>query len=163
MTTTTEARTTRDARALITPAEFEGVTATVASNNPGMSQADAERITEEALKFVAAAAARPGGMKPSRTVDEGWHALILHTLVYEKLCGRLGRFVHHVPELPDPSRHDPEALDRSQARIAAAGFTVDRTLWLGPVDGMPVAAGCEHSINCGDSECSGNCSDTHPN
>ncbi|GAA3374758.1 hypothetical protein [Streptomyces racemochromogenes] len=163
MTITTEATATRDARSLITAEEFEGVAATVRDNNPDMAPADAERIVEEALKFVAAAAARPGGMRPSRTVDEGWHALILHTRVYARVCASLGRFVHHIPERPDPTRHDPSALDRTQANIVAAGFTVDRTLWLAPIKGMPVAAGCEHSQNCGDGECSGNCRDDHPN
>ncbi|MFD6874548.1 MULTISPECIES: hypothetical protein [unclassified Streptomyces] len=155
--------TIQDPRTLITRSEFEAVAATVGSNNPDMGQADAERITLEALKFVATAARFPGGMRPSRTVDEGWHALILHTKIYAKLCHDLGRFVHHIPELPDPTRHNPGALDRTQQRIAKAGFAVDAALWRGPLTGMPVAAQCEHSSNCGDTDCSGNCRDDHPN
>ncbi|WP_432116640.1 glycine-rich domain-containing protein [Streptomyces sp. S1] len=163
MSTTTITTTGADPRALISPAEFEGVTATVIDNNPGMTPADAARIVEEALKFVAAGARSPGGMRPSRTVDEGWHALILHTVVYAQLCQRLGRFVHHVPERPDPTRHDPTALERTQARIEEAGYTVDRTLWLGPSNGsIPVAATCEHT-SCGDANCELNCSTSHPN
>ncbi|MFI8104847.1 glycine-rich domain-containing protein [Streptomyces sp. NPDC086023] len=162
-TTTTATTTSLDARRLISPAEFEGVVATVLDNNEGMAPADAERITEEAIKFVATAARGRGGMRPSRTVDEGWHALILHTRVYAALCRRVGRFVHHIPERPDPTRHDPSALEATQARITAAGYEVDRTLWLGPSNGsVPVAAGCEHT-SCGDSNCEANCSETHPN
>ncbi|MFE2556687.1 glycine-rich domain-containing protein [Streptomyces sp. NPDC059352] len=153
----------KEARTLITTAEFDGVTATVVDNNPGMSETDAARIVEEALKFVAAGAQFPGGMRPSRTVDEGWHALILHTVVYEGLCARLGRFVHHVPERPDPTRHDPTALERTQARIEQAGYEADRTLWLGPSNGsIPVAASCEHT-SCGDANCELNCRTDHPN
>ncbi|MFE9737356.1 glycine-rich domain-containing protein [Streptomyces sp. NPDC006477] len=160
---TTTMQTIQDPRTLITPAAFAGVAATVVDNNPGMALTDAERIVEEALKFVGAAAQFPGGMRPSRTVDEGWHALILHTVVYEELCGRLGRFVHHVPERPDLTRHDPTALERTQARITQAGYTVDRTLWLGPSNGsVPVAAACEHT-SCGDANCEVSCSDSHPN
>ncbi|WP_327378029.1 hypothetical protein OG393_31125 [Streptomyces sp. NBC_01216] len=162
MSTTTTA-TARDPRTLITADEFSGVAATVLDNNPGMDPGDADRIVEEALKFVAAAVMFPGGMRPSRTVDEGWHALILHTLVYARLCKDLGLFVHHVPERPDRSRHNPGALEETQSRIVAAGFAVDRTLWLGPSNGsVPVAAECEHT-SCGDANCELNCSTSHPN
>ncbi|MFF9199941.1 glycine-rich domain-containing protein [Streptomyces sp. NPDC014779] len=160
---TTTSPAVRDAASLLSRTEFDGVTATVLGNNKGMSEADARRIVEEALKFVAAAAQFPGGMRPSKTVDEGWHALILHTRVYQQLCRNLGRFVHHVPERPDPTRHDPTALERTQARIVEAGYEVDRTLWLGPSNGsVPVAASCEHA-GCGDANCEANCSDAHPN
>ncbi|MGW6743802.1 glycine-rich domain-containing protein, partial [Streptomyces sp. NPDC055025] len=68
----------RDARSLLTAEEFAGVTSTVLRANPGMEQPLAERITLEALKFVATAAGRTSGhMAPSPVVDEGWHALIL--------------------------------------------------------------------------------------
>lgn len=49
-------------------------------NNPDMNDATAQRIVTEALKFVAAAAQFPTvKITPSNVVDEGWHALILHT------------------------------------------------------------------------------------
>ncbi|RSS79581.1 hypothetical protein EF918_16825 [Streptomyces sp. WAC06614] len=148
---------------MLTEDELEGVAATVASNNPDLSHRDAERITEEGLKFVAAAAQFPGNMRPSRTVDEGWHALILHTTVYARLCTELGRFVHHVPELPDPSRYTPGALDHTMERIRAAGFDIDPELWTGPLDGLPVAATCQHDNQCGDGNCGTGCRVDHPN
>ncbi|MFD8577129.1 hypothetical protein ACFV1H_17585 [Streptomyces virginiae] len=154
---------TRNAHALITNDEFAAVAATVGSNNPDMSWMNAERIVDEALKFVATAARFPGGMRPSRTVDEGWHALILHTLVYAKLCTQLGRFVHHVPELPDPSRYKPGALDHTISKIRDAGFEVDMELWTGPLEGIPVAANCQHDNQCADGNCSATCRDDHPN
>lgn len=154
---------TRSARALISRTEFEAVAATVASNNPDMSSADADRITEEGLKFVAAAAQFPGGMRPSRVVDEGWHALILHTIVYAQLATRLGRFVHHVPELPDPTRYTPGALDHTIDRIREAGFEVDMELWTAPLEGIPVAATCQHDNGCADGNCEANCRADHPN
>ncbi|AJE86597.1 hypothetical protein SLNWT_6221 [Streptomyces albus] len=80
-----------DVRALLTPAVFGGVVATVIDNNPGMEEGTAERIVVEALKFMDAAAQFPTvKITPSNVVDEGWHALILHTNLYEKLCERLG-------------------------------------------------------------------------
>lgn len=152
----------RNPRDLLTASAFEAVAATVQSNNPGMDVDVAERITAEALKFVAAAAVERGrGLRPSRTVDEGWHALILHTKVYAKLCARLGRFVHHVPERRDPTRHDAGALDRTQAAITAVGYRPDMTLWLGPTVGVPVAADCEHSgCSSACADCTGPCEST---
>jgi len=46
----------------------------------------AERIVAEGIKFVVAGGSNPShAMAPSRVVDEGWHALILHTQLYADL------------------------------------------------------------------------------
>ncbi len=136
-----------DARDLLTPTEFAGVAATVLRNNRDMDPVVAERITAEALKFLAAAAHSPGqGLRPSRIVDEGWHALILHTKVYANLCTQLGGFIHHVPEPPDSTRYNPGALERTQGAISEAGFEPGPMLWLAPGDpSILVAASCQHS------------------
>lgn len=157
--------TARAARSLLTAAQFTDVAATVGRNNPGMTTELTERITEEAVKFVAAAAAAPGqGLRPSRTVDEGWHALILHTQVYARLCAVLGGFIHHVPEPPNPARHDPSALVRTQEAIRNAGFTPDPMLWLAPGDpSILVAASCEHSEGGGEGTCTESCAPSGPN
>ncbi|SHI69310.1 glycine-rich domain-containing protein [Streptomyces sp. 3214.6] len=159
-TSTTQAAPATAARDLIPAEAFAGVVATVLDNNKGMDQALAERITDEALKFVAVCARRPGrGLRPSRIVDEGWHALILHTKVYEQLCTRLGRFVHHVPERPDPSRHNARELEYTKASIWEVGYEVDPMLWLAPTDtSIPVAADCEHTP-----QSCGSCMDGGPN
>ncbi|MEU8774416.1 hypothetical protein [Streptomyces sp. NPDC048606] len=142
---------TRDARDLLTPADLFAVIATVAKDNPDMGWTMAERVTLEGLKFVAAAATGARGIAPSRVVDEGWHALILHTAVYTGLCERLGGgFVHHYPELPASGRYDPEFIDRTMVAIEMAGYPVDRELWRGPDNGVTdVSATCQHSPNCG--------------
>ncbi|MFE9372504.1 glycine-rich domain-containing protein [Streptomyces sp. NPDC006711] len=99
-----------------------------------MSEATAERIVTEALKYVAAAAKFPTvPIQPSKVVDEGWHALILHTRLYARLCEGLGHFVNHFPERPGPERHDPNVLTRTVALLEQAGFTVDAELWTGPI------------------------------
>ncbi|MEU6172107.1 hypothetical protein ABZ832_09260 [Streptantibioticus parmotrematis] len=134
-------------RALLTPAAADAVRATILDNNPGMSQEIAGRVLDEALKFVAACATNHDQyLQPSRAVDEGWHALILHTTVYAALCDRLGGFVHHFPERPDPSRHNPEVMDNTVALIAQAGYTPDGDLWGAPGrELVTVAANCVHS------------------
>lgn len=134
-------------RALLADDELADVTATVRGNNPGMTTSIAERIVVEALAYVTACARTPGvSISPSRTVDEGWHALILHTALYARLCASLGVFVHHYPERPDPSRHDDEVMDRTVAAIEATGHTPDLELWRPPTDTrIPVAADCGHT------------------
>lgn len=135
----------RDPRDLIDPVAWESVTKTVLDGNPGMDRSLAERIVAEGLRFVVAAATTDIAIAPSRVVDEGWHALILHTAVYEQLCGAHGRFVHHFPGY-DPTHYDPHILDRAQERIRAAGFGIDPELWQAPVGGtVSVAAKCQHS------------------
>ncbi len=136
-----------DVRTMLTPDQFEGVTATVRDNNPGMAEGVAVRIVTEALKYVDAVTQFPTvRTSPSQVVDEGWHALILHTKLYGDLCARLGGFVHHYPERPDAERFDPDALTRTVAVIEQAGHTVDQELWTGPTKALvSVAAKCSHT------------------
>ncbi|MDV5147167.1 hypothetical protein R1T08_24070 [Streptomyces sp. SBC-4] len=122
------------ARALLGEAYFTGAVRTVLDNNPGMDASMASRIVVEAIKFVHAASLFPmARISPTREVDEGWHALILHTLPYDSFCGRLGRKVHHYPEGPDAARHDPDVITRTIALIEQAGYTPDAELWTGRV------------------------------
>ncbi|MEU0807857.1 hypothetical protein [Streptomyces sp. NPDC005970] len=154
-----------DATGLLVAKDRAGVIGTVLGNNPGMAENIAERIVDEAVKFTATCAKNPRDrLRPSRVVDEGWHALILHTRVYKELCDDFGIFVHHVPEPPDPSRHNAGELTRTREMIRKAGFTVDGALWLAPTDeSIPVAANCEHSEPGGEGTCTGDCSNTGPN
>ncbi|BCK67168.1 hypothetical protein Srufu_011210 [Streptomyces libani subsp. rufus] len=134
-------------RDLISPAAYLSVAGTVQDNNPGMDGAMAQRIADEGLKFVATCAATPDApLAPSRVVDEGWHALILHTKVYEKLCASLGEFVHHYPGY-DPDNYDPTVLERTQDAIRTRGYDVDEELWRAPSDDelISVTAKCQHS------------------
>ncbi|WP_327279172.1 hypothetical protein OG974_01605 [Streptomyces sp. NBC_00597] len=134
-------------RGLLSDAQFNDVRATILDNNPGMESEMASRLLVEALKFVGAASLFPTvRIAPTREVDEGWHALILHTHLYASLCSRLGRTVHHYPERPDPSRHDPDVLTRTVALIEQAGYTPDAELWTGPERPLvTVAANCSHT------------------
>ncbi|MGW2324851.1 glycine-rich domain-containing protein [Streptomyces sp. NPDC001700] len=146
----------RDVTALLDQPQRAEVVETVLRNNPGMDEATAGRIVDEAVKFVAAAAGASSPLAPSRVVDEGWHALILHTRTYRQLCERVGTFVHHVPQAPDPERRNPEALTRTQQRIVQAGFPVDDALWLAPTDSsIPVAASCQHGPGGPEGSCTG--------
>jgi hypothetical protein len=141
--------TARNPRGEVNDTEWTGLVKTILDNNPGMEPDLAERIAGEGIKFVVAAALNPAlALAPSRVVDEGWHAAILHTRTYQVICARNGQFVHHTPGY-DPTFYDPEILERTKATIEAAGFDVDRELWAGPLDGsIPVAAQCQHAPEC---------------
>ncbi|WP_199574385.1 hypothetical protein [Streptomyces murinus] len=140
------------ARMLITDTEFASCRNTVMDANPGMSEELAGRIVDEGLKFVTACATYPGaGLVPSRIVDEGWHALILHTAMYADLCERLGgRMVHHSPGYA-PTNYAPGILDRTRERISTLGWEPDPELWVAPSDEslVSVAAKCQHSDDSG--------------
>ncbi|MGW7053915.1 hypothetical protein [Streptomyces sp. NPDC054887] len=147
----TEAPATRDARDLINPEDLRTVAATVQRNNPGMAYDVAEAITLEALKFEAACAANPTvGLAPSRVVDAGWHSLILHTRVKATVAARLGFFVHHAPEAPDPDNRSMDSLLRTEDAIRSAGYIPRPEMWTAPTDGsIPVEASCQHSDDGG--------------
>ncbi|MFC1410719.1 hypothetical protein ACEZCY_16655 [Streptacidiphilus sp. N1-12] len=122
-----------DPRKLLTDAQFAAVATTVRSNNPGMEHRTAERITADALCFLAACAHdRTARIAPSPVVDEGWHALILHTAVYAELGERLGGFIHHYPELPEDGGYDPVVITRTLEALGRAGYVPDPELWTGP-------------------------------
>lgn len=138
-------------RMLITDEQFASVRKTVMDGNPDMAEEMAGRIVDEGLKFVAACSANPGvSLAPSRIVDEGWHALILHTALYADLCQRLGnRFIHHYPGYA-PTNYDPPILDRTREKISELGWSADPELWGPPSDEtlVSVAAKCQHGGDC---------------
>ncbi|GAA1911590.1 glycine-rich domain-containing protein [Streptantibioticus ferralitis] len=138
-----------DARQLVSDAQFAGVLKTVLDNNRDMAADVGARIVTEALKFVVAGAQFPDvPLAPSRVVDEGWHALILHTRLYVDLCQRFGPFVHHSPGY-DPTNYDPKILERTCAVIGEAGYSLDSALWGSPTKPLvAVAAQCQHAPEC---------------
>jgi hypothetical protein len=134
-------------RDLLAERAYQGVRTTILDNNPGMSEDTASRVLDEALKFLVACARFPHVyVQPSRVVDEGWHALILHTAPYRALCEQLGGFIDHFPERSDPTRHDQGTTARTVALIGEAGYTPDLELWRGPErELVSVAAECSHT------------------
>ncbi|MEU3990281.1 hypothetical protein AB0F24_18215 [Streptomyces platensis] len=121
----------------------------------------AQRIASEGLKFVVACAKMPDvALAPSRVVDEGWHALIVHTKAYEELCASLGDFVHHCPGY-DPDNYDPLNLVRTQDAIRIAGYDVDEELWGSPTGEAP-ADGAFSCLRTPDVPAAGDCRPSDP-
>lgn len=109
----------RVANRLVTKEDFE----------PGL----AARATNEAFAFVEICATKGGpGMafSPTAIVDEAWHAMILFTADYERLCTKLGKFVHHVPHDHVGQDDDgKEALRATVEMMKSLGVAFDAELW----------------------------------
>ncbi|KJY46136.1 hypothetical protein VR46_10810 [Streptomyces sp. NRRL S-444] len=129
------------ARHLLTDEGFTRVVHLVMRDNDGIDEPLAVRIVDEALKFTAAAGQSTGRhLHPSKLVDMGWHALILHTAMYRELCTAVGRFVDHRPEGPETLRRDADTLDLTMDAIREAGYEPDAYLW-GPLADTEIHAG----------------------
>ncbi|MEV7684435.1 hypothetical protein [Streptomyces bungoensis] len=91
----------------------------------------AGRLVVAAAEFQAASAIFPHvRMAPSKLVDIGWHAWLMHTVDREALLPRIGGVVHHVPD--DDGDQDPAAAEirRNTLRaLRSAGFASDEELW----------------------------------
>ena len=90
----------------------------------------AKRVVTQSLAFLLACALNPEGyLSPSKVVDAGWHAFILHTADYAEFCDRVaGRFIHHHPTSPGESEGQ-QAMAATTAAMRSAGLHVDAALW----------------------------------
>ncbi|GAU70816.1 hypothetical protein SSP35_23_00060 [Streptomyces sp. NBRC 110611] len=75
----------RTGRALVTSELFASIVNIVVTHF-GQTPERAERQTDQALAFVATAAAATVPVIPSDDVDHALHAFILHTADYSKFC-----------------------------------------------------------------------------
>ncbi|MFF0746656.1 hypothetical protein ACFYVL_40340 [Streptomyces sp. NPDC004111] len=90
----------------------------------------AERGVVQALAYVATAALVRSGasLEPFPPVATGWRVQALHARPYARLNLYLGEAVQHL--LRDPATPpDPDALARTEAAEAAAGYPMDQVLW----------------------------------
>ncbi|KXK62468.1 hypothetical protein AWW66_08235 [Micromonospora rosaria] len=108
-----------------------------------------ERILDQALAFLAAAAVTTEPIGPSDLVDIGL-ARPHPTRDYAVLCNQIaGRFVHHEPqdgsEWPTVPGSSPVPLSRAVGAITAAGYQVDLPLWRASADCTQCHVGCHDS------------------
>jgi hypothetical protein len=153
VTTSPETGLKASALDMLTGDEANRVAALVMRDNEGVNdQALALSIVDEALKFLAASGKNTGNgkaLRPSRVVDMGWHALILHTEIYFKVCGQWGRYIHHRPEGPETLRRVATTLDDTTAAITAAGYTPNEYLWGDKAETEVKGGDCMHT-ECSD-------------
>jgi hypothetical protein len=109
----------------------------------------AERMVDQALAFLyACAKTTDTPLRPSKTVDVGWHAFVLHTSAYAEFCDRIaGRFIHHEPTEFEPPAHVGTTLAPTVNTMRLLGLAVDDELWMrGSADCSQCHSGC---TNCG--------------
>ncbi|MYS91463.1 hypothetical protein GTY47_17800 [Streptomyces sp. SID5464] len=133
---------------LVDPEVTNRLALRITTDHPDIGGATARRIIGQAAAFVAASGQQPGqSLAPSKLVDIGWHAFILHTLDYADFCQQVvGQFVHHVPTAKAPGG-SAETRQRTLAAITAAGYTIDHDLWGSSADCNQCHAGCTDSPN----------------
>ncbi|MGA5598484.1 hypothetical protein ACPCSE_30040 [Streptomyces cellulosae] len=140
----------------LTDDDARRIAALVVRDNEGVTTIElGMRIVDEALKFLVAAAnnTKNRQLRPSKTVDMGWHALILHTEIYRDVCGNLGQFIHHRPEGPETLRRVATTLDTTQDAIREAGYQPDPYLWGSRADTEIKGGDCMHSECTQDGAC----------
>ncbi|SMD01162.1 hypothetical protein [Lentzea albidocapillata] len=92
----------------------------------------AERIFGQAVAYLVVAGENPDvPMGPTPIVDEGVHSFMLDTPNYFLFCdeNNNGRYIHHIPHLPDDGQEGPLVLNGTIKAIRAAGFPLDAELW----------------------------------
>jgi hypothetical protein len=149
MTVTTAQPALYDPETLVPAALFARLAARV-ERDANTDRERAERITRQALAFLLACARNPQTpLSPSKEVDHGWHAFILHTREYADFCARVaGHFIHHAPEEPDGDRVDAAARnDRTVDVMRRSGVPVDEELW--DVALAACSANCERCCSGG--------------
>jgi hypothetical protein len=121
----------RTGRDLIDPDLFARLTTRLANDHPDLAGM-AERVIDQTFAFLATAATSAIPLRPSRTVDYGWHIALMYTRDYADFCQRAaGRFLDHVPD-DDPARDKPvNACDLGTTVVAMrqAGYELDADLW----------------------------------
>ncbi|WP_406730830.1 glycine-rich domain-containing protein [Streptomyces sp. NBC_01794] len=137
-------------RDLVDPGLFDRLGAFVAEGER-ITRERAERVVDHALAFLHMSAHRDTGLaplSPSKAVDPGWHAFMLHTREYARWCEvRFGRFIHHNP-FPERQLFDGARMREAVDAIRAVGFTVDEELWGTAASCNPPAC-CRDGGGCG--------------
>ncbi|MFF3245053.1 glycine-rich domain-containing protein [Streptomyces sp. NPDC002870] len=132
-------------RRLLDPELFERLV-TFLEFEEDLDRPQAERVMDQALAFIDMAGHRTDvPLSPSRKVDPGWHAFMLHSREYADFCHRrFGTFLHHNP-LGGRRLRDGIAIKRTVQAIEEMGYAVDHELW-------GTAAECNPPACCGDGD-----------
>ncbi|MGW8556849.1 hypothetical protein [Streptomyces tubercidicus] len=133
----------RNGRDLVSPELFDRL-ADFCAEEYGLERIVAERVMDQGLAFLEVMGSTGQGLSPSKLVDPAWHTFMLHSEEYSTWCQeRYGRYIHHAPN----SRYrDKVTMIDVVAKIRAAGFEADDSLW-------GTKADCNAPTCCGDGPC----------
>lgn len=115
----------------------------------GVDAREAELLFLETKRFIWLCSFSEHVLVPSPTIDEGWHAFVLHTRDYAAFCEQyLDRFVHHQPhtKADRKARADGGAAYRRTLALAREVFgSVLSDHWAGRAESTTQ---CSGSTNC---------------
>jgi hypothetical protein len=137
-----------EGRSLVSSELFDRLVRRIVQDDD-IEQALAVRIVDQALAFLYACAKAPNTpLRPSKTVDIGWHTFVLHTHAYAQFCDTVaGRFIHHEPEEFESPTRPRDTLAPTVNTMTVLGLVVDAELWMqGSADCSQCHGGC---TNCG--------------
>jgi hypothetical protein len=114
----------------------------------------AERILDQALGFLMVVSLNPGRtFCPSKMVDIGWHAFLMHTRDYIAFCNKVnGQYIHHEPTAVEIVVPQTGGVIETVRAMKANSIVVDEELWTsrGDCDGD---GGCDANGCCGGDGC----------
>lgn len=115
----------------------------------------ARRRFEETVRFLDLVAEGHGPLVPSRTLDDAWHAFVLHTRAYAAFCEeRYGFFVHHDPDDGGADTANRDGYLRTRALVEARFGPLDPEAWPAP----HAHADCGGEGECkGEGNCKADC------
>ncbi len=111
--------------------------------------AEAALIFLEAKRFIWLCGVSDEILVPSPTIDEGWHAFVLHTRDYAVFCEQyIGRFIHHQPHTRAERavrKGGHDAYKRTQTLAREVFGSSLSNHWAGHADS---STNCSGSTNC---------------
>ena len=111
-------------------------------NKDGYAPEEAATIFDDVKRFLFLAATTTEPLAPTKRLDDGWHAFILHTLDYMKFCDCFfGRYIHHLPNPPGTPKGDGSLLRRTH-ELAVAMFGTASENWAIRPAGYSPPEGC---------------------
>lgn len=116
----------------------------------GMNRPLVERIMDQALGFLKLISLCPGRtFCPSKKVDIGWHAFLMHTRDYIAFCNRInGQYIHHEPTPVEIVVAQTGGVAETVRSMKANSIFVDDALWAG-VGRDAVDGSCSANGTCG--------------
>ncbi|MGD3111315.1 glycine-rich domain-containing protein [Streptomyces sp. YGL11-2] len=121
---------TREPRTCVIPEVWEREVRLIMRDHD-MDRELAERTFGQTVAYLVTSAERSDvDMGPARRVDLGVHTFVLDSINYTDFCLMVaGRYIHHVPHLPEQNTGGPYVLRDTVEAIKAAGFAIDHELW----------------------------------
>ncbi|MFF3210572.1 hypothetical protein ACFYYB_07900 [Streptomyces sp. NPDC002886] len=119
----------RTGRSLVEPELFDSITQFVLDHFGETERDRAERITDQAIAFLATVGTATVKMVPSDDVDKGVHAFTLHTRDIDAFAEiHAGGRLHHNPR-PGGGPRTLEDVQGTAHAMKSAGFMVMDDVW----------------------------------